>query len=294
MTSLDPLYTIGNQLMEPILRHRGLGAAQARDGGAAAAQAGADSRSRAADEILSARAVGRPAPARDDRHGARQRPRHADRRRADDRARRHHPGADPGAAGRVAEASSAWPSSSSPTISASSGASPTASMSCAAARWSRTGATEADLHQAAASLHQDAAGRRADRPQGAAAQPDAPILLEGSNVEVTFKIGGGFLAGEPMLLQRRRPHQHRRCARARPSASSANPARANRRSAARLLRLLPSEGVIRFGDRDISDADRAGHAAAAARTAARLPGPVRLAVAAHDGRPDHHRGAAGA
>ena len=30
MTSLDPLYTIGNQLIEPIRRHRKLGAAQAR------------------------------------------------------------------------------------------------------------------------------------------------------------------------------------------------------------------------------------------------------------------------
>ena len=31
MTSLDPLYTIGSQLIEPIVRHRGLGAAEARN-----------------------------------------------------------------------------------------------------------------------------------------------------------------------------------------------------------------------------------------------------------------------
>ncbi|RVC46385.1 ATP-binding cassette domain-containing protein, partial [Mesorhizobium sp. M4B.F.Ca.ET.088.02.2.1] len=31
MTSLDPLYSIGNQLIEPIRRHRGLGAAVARE-----------------------------------------------------------------------------------------------------------------------------------------------------------------------------------------------------------------------------------------------------------------------
>ncbi|WP_292541690.1 ATP-binding cassette domain-containing protein, partial [Mesorhizobium sp.] len=31
MTSLDPLYSIGNQLIEPIRRHRGLGAAEARE-----------------------------------------------------------------------------------------------------------------------------------------------------------------------------------------------------------------------------------------------------------------------
>ena len=40
-------------------------------------------------------ALRRPAPARDDRHGARQPSRRADRRRADDRARRHRAGADP-------------------------------------------------------------------------------------------------------------------------------------------------------------------------------------------------------
>ena len=45
-----------------------------------------------------ASALRRPAPARDDRHGARQRARPADRRRADHRARRHRPGADPEAA----------------------------------------------------------------------------------------------------------------------------------------------------------------------------------------------------
>ena len=31
--------------------------------------------------------------------------------------------------------------------------------------------------------------------------PNAPIMMEGKNVEVTFKIGGGFLSGDPMLLK---------------------------------------------------------------------------------------------
>ena len=44
---------------------------------------------------LSAPALGRTAPARDDRHGARQPPGPLDRRRADDRPRRHRAGADP-------------------------------------------------------------------------------------------------------------------------------------------------------------------------------------------------------
>ena len=51
-----------------------------------------------AGDRLPARAVGRHAPARDDRDGARLRPGDRDRRRADDRPRRHGPGADPPAA----------------------------------------------------------------------------------------------------------------------------------------------------------------------------------------------------
>ncbi len=66
--------------------------------GADAARAGRLPRLRASARGLPAPALGRATPAGDDRDGARQRPRVADRRRADHRARRHHPGADPGAA----------------------------------------------------------------------------------------------------------------------------------------------------------------------------------------------------
>ena len=52
---------------------------------------------------LPARVLGRHAPARDDRDGAGQRPEAADRRRADDRARRDRPGADPRADRDAAE-----------------------------------------------------------------------------------------------------------------------------------------------------------------------------------------------
>jgi microcin C transport system ATP-binding protein len=98
MTSLNPLHTIEQQVGE-ILRFCTWGSTRPlrartlellrkvgiRDAGEASRR-------------LSASAVGWPAPARDDRHGARQRARTADRRRADDGARRHHPGADPDAA----------------------------------------------------------------------------------------------------------------------------------------------------------------------------------------------------
>ena len=57
-------------------------------------RAGRDPEPGAARGRLSAPVLGRHAPARDDRDGAREQPRRADRRRADDRARRDDPGAD--------------------------------------------------------------------------------------------------------------------------------------------------------------------------------------------------------
>ena len=65
---------------------------------ARAADPGRHPRSGDAARELSAPALRRPAPARDDRDGARQRARPADRRRADHRARRHRAGADSHAA----------------------------------------------------------------------------------------------------------------------------------------------------------------------------------------------------
>ena len=53
------------------------------------------SRSRRPGPAVPARVLGRHAPACDDRHGDRQRPRGADRRRADHGARRHRAGPDP-------------------------------------------------------------------------------------------------------------------------------------------------------------------------------------------------------
>ena len=100
MTSLSPLHTIGNQIGEDAENpHR------RRQGGAPRthhrdARAGRISQSQACDRHVSVRAFGRHAPARDDRHGADLPSGAADRRRADDGARRHHPGANPAAAAR--------------------------------------------------------------------------------------------------------------------------------------------------------------------------------------------------
>ena len=69
MTALDPVYTIGTQIAETVMRHTGC----ARRGPCACvgiAGGGEDPRGRTSPRQLSARTLRRPAPARDDRHGA--------------------------------------------------------------------------------------------------------------------------------------------------------------------------------------------------------------------------------
>jgi ABC-type dipeptide/oligopeptide/nickel transport system ATPase component len=97
MTSLSPLHTVGNQVGEALRLHRPVGAADPRDPAPRRL-----SRPAARLAQLSVRAVGRIAAAGDDRDGAGLPPGAADRRRADDGARRHHPGADPQARARIA------------------------------------------------------------------------------------------------------------------------------------------------------------------------------------------------
>ena len=80
------------------------------------------------------RALGRDAAASDDRDGALVRAEAADRRRADDRARRHDPGADPRAARAAPTRDATSRSCSSRTTSASSPRSATTSRSCTRAR----------------------------------------------------------------------------------------------------------------------------------------------------------------
>ena len=54
MTSLDPLYTIGSQLIEPIMHHSGIGAEEARQRALDLLQLVKNSRGRTADGIVSA------------------------------------------------------------------------------------------------------------------------------------------------------------------------------------------------------------------------------------------------
>ncbi len=95
MTSLNPVLTIGRQIGETLRLHEGLNARQARGARGRHADPGRHPGAGPAGARISAPALRRHAPARDDRHGAGLQPEAADRRRADHRARRHHPGADP-------------------------------------------------------------------------------------------------------------------------------------------------------------------------------------------------------
>ncbi|MBN9252512.1 MAG: ABC transporter ATP-binding protein, partial [Mesorhizobium sp.] len=85
--------------------------------------------------------------------------------------------------------------------------------------------------------------------------PNAPVLLEGRNVEVTFRIGGGFLGGPPLML-RAVDHISVRLKENQTIGIVGESGSGKSTLGRALLRLLPSDGVIRFGEHDISSADR--------------------------------------
>ena len=102
MTSLNPVMRIGDQITEVVRQHQDM-TPRKPDAGGRAAAAGGHPRAGAAGAGISASVFRRHAPARDDRDGAGVPAGAPDRRRADHRARRHHPGADPRADRRSAE-----------------------------------------------------------------------------------------------------------------------------------------------------------------------------------------------
>ncbi len=95
MTSLNPVYTVGEQIAEVIRAAREAQPQQAMDRAVEMLRLVQHPDAGAPRARLSAPVLRRHAPARDDRDGAVLQSQAADRRRADDGARRHHPGADP-------------------------------------------------------------------------------------------------------------------------------------------------------------------------------------------------------
>ena len=105
MTAMNPVFTVGesDRRDDPRPRLLGLEEGCLEQGGRPAA-AGRRARTQAPGIAVPARVLRRHAPAGDDRHGHRQRPEAADRRRADDGARRHGAGPGDGGAARGAGA----------------------------------------------------------------------------------------------------------------------------------------------------------------------------------------------
>ena len=104
LSSLDPLRRVGAEVAEPLDVHDLVPPRPAQAAGARAAVERRRSPARGARAPVSARALGRAAPARADRVGAGRRTRARDRRRADHRARRDRAGADPRPARRAQDA----------------------------------------------------------------------------------------------------------------------------------------------------------------------------------------------
>ena len=116
MTSLNPLHSVEKQLGETLRLHKGMAKSDARATYPGTVAPGRLGRGRKTSDCVSSRVVWRPAPARHDRHGAGQRAGPVDRRRAHDRAGRHHSGADSATAQTACSAGSTWRCCSSPTI----------------------------------------------------------------------------------------------------------------------------------------------------------------------------------
>jgi len=92
-------------------------------------------------------------------------------------------------------------------------------------------------------------GRKAAPPAG------APQLLAGRNVEVVFRIGGGLFGGQPVII--RAVDRISVTLRKGQTIGIVGESGSGKSTLGRaLLRLLPSEGRIEFEDTDISRADR--------------------------------------
>jgi len=97
----------------------------------------------------------------------------------------------------------------------------------------------------------------ASEPTGrkAPVSPNAPKILDGTDLRVNFKIGGGFLSGEPIVL--RAVDRVSLTLRRGQTVGIVGESGSGKSTIARaLLRLIPSEGAIAFEGRSIAGLDR--------------------------------------
>ena len=233
MTSLNPLHTIERQVGEMLWSTSGMGGADGAGAHARAADAGRHPRCREPARRLSAPAFRRPAPARHDRHGARQRAGPLHRRRADHRARRDRAGADPAAArascrGRAGMAMLF--------ITHDLGiVRQIADRVCVmtGGRDRRAGADRGVFASPQHPYTRASARRRAEGRAAADRGPTAPGGDGGRQSQGLVPDPARAFCARPSATSRRSTASTSPCARARRSASSANPAPARRRSASR-------------------------------------------------------------
>ena len=122
---------------------------------------------------------------------------------------------------------------------------------------------------------------------------NAPKILDGTGVRVTFTIGGGFLGGDPILL----PAVDRVSVTLRrgQTIGIVGKSGSGKSTLARaLLRLLPSEGAIAFNGRSISGLSRDEMRPLRRELQIVLQDPFGSLESTHDSRPDRDRGPAGA
>ena len=290
MSALDPLYPIGDQIAAPLIAHGGLAkrAAHARAG--ELMDGGRPCRRGGARERLSASAFGGRAAARDDRDGDRQPPATADRRRTDDRARRHRPGSHSRVVDAPEKRSRDGDDLRQPRSAAGAPDRARASMSCARAASSRPARPREVLARP-----RDPYTRKLVEAEPSGAKPpppaEAPILLEASGVAVSYAQPTGLFtrarrvrAVDGVDLGVRRGQ----------TLGIVGESGSGKSTLARaLLRLTPSEGAHRASRAaTLQGLDAARAAPAAAPHADGLPGPLRLAVAAPHGRRDRRGGPA--
>ena len=280
MSSLNPVYTVGSQIAEvhppaqPDLPQARRWRARCelleevqhpRAGGAA--------------QAVSAPALRRPAPARDDRHGARQPSRRADRRRADDRARRHRAGADPEPHHASCKASYGMA-----VILITHDLTIVQQFSdyvyvMQHGRGRRSTTDRRALRRPAARLHQAPARLRAEGRRQPARRQTARPCSKADNVRVAFTLKqGGFFKPDYVPLVAVDNLDLDAPAATRPSASSANRARARPPSARRCSgSSQPDGGEIYLRRRSRIDgqstARRCGRSARACRSSSRTPSP---------------------
>ena len=150
------------------------------------------------------------------------------------------------------------------------------------------GTGRARLHRARASLYPRAARRRAQARSGAGAMPAAPVVVETEDLKVWFPIKRGVLrkvvghikAVDGVSIAVRKGETLGVVGESGSGKTTLGLA---------ILRLISSDGPIVFLGSTIAGPDVQGDAAVPPRHADRVPGSLRLALAAHVGV-RHHRG----